>query len=138
MYILLIVVHFLLPSFVFNFDVSIEVHHNNAIDIADTTNTHLDEQRPCSDEEVFDTKMNQCVRFACPPNFKVSREENKCKPMRQPNTNIVTRSQMSVTTQEKGVNFAESLKKFTGRLLDYSLQWLNYFSGSRYDKGMTS
>ena len=114
---LLLVVVLLLPSFVLNSEVSIGVHHNNAIDIADTTDTQLDERLLCNDEEVFDIKMNRCVRFACPPNFKVSREEYKCKPVRQRN-----RKRNTLKTE---LNCTESLlEKFSRRLFANSLKRL--------------
>ena len=110
---LFVVVIFLFLPFVLNFG----VQDNNAIDIADTTDNQINERLPCNDEEVFDIKMNQCVRFACPPNFKVSREEYKCKPVRQPDTES--------DTLKTDLNCTESLlKKFSQRLYDNSLKRL--------------
>ena len=109
MYIMyMVIVHFLLPSFGQNFGVV----NNNAFDIADTTDNQLVERLPCNDEEVFDIKMNQCVRFACPPNFKISREEYKCKLVRKPITNAAI----------PGQSCLDSLKAYTLNVYSYSLK----------------
>ena len=110
---LFVVVILLFLPLVLNFG----VHDNNALDIADTTDTQHDKQLSCNDEEVFDIKMNRCVRFGCPPNFKVSREEYKCKLVQQRNRNTD-----SLKTE---INCTESLlKKFSQRLYDNSLKRL--------------
>ena len=117
----MVVVYCLLPLSGQNFGVV----DNNALDIADTTVTQLDGQLPCIVEEVFDNKMNRCVRFACPPNFKISIQEYKCKPiqLRQPRTNIILK---------RGLSCLKSLKRYD-RLFDYSLNiiWQDYILGSR-------
>ena len=106
---LFVVVIFLFLPFVLNFG----VQDNNAIDIADTTDNQINERLPCNDEEVFDIKMNQCVRFACPPNFKISREEYKCIPVPQPRTNA--------DILEPGRSCLDSLKVYTFDIYEYSL-----------------
>ena len=72
--------------------------------------------------------MNRCVRFACPPNFEVSREEYKCKLVRQARTNAAI----------PGQSCLDSLKAYTLNVYGDSLKRIRNDLGSRSKNKQTS